>query len=220
MTSFDDDDRSEDIERTAREFARIKYLNDKLKCQHLSPQLLEVLKRANATDMSSNAFRQLFTWATFANKDGTNVFPEQRTVSDITGLSVRTLERATAELKALGWQTTERMTRRGKSIAYRTIKKPEQDTSAETLEPPRAAVLKDAKKAGKREVLNRHGRREGTATDGGRRNISEDSSEYQGRRRHYDSSGSEASVTCERGETGKKPQPGYGRRKRGEVIPW
>jgi hypothetical protein len=139
-------DRSADIERTAKELelARIKYLKDKIgaKCPYLSPYLVEVLIRANATDMSSHEFRLLFTWATFANKDGTNAFPEHQTVANITGLSVSTLERATAELKALGWQSTERVMRRGKSIAFRTIKIPE----STSLEPSPVTVLKSEKR--------------------------------------------------------------------------
>ncbi len=165
-------DRRGDIERTAQELARIKYVKDNIlaKRPYLSPYVLEVLIRANASDLSSNAFRELFTWATFANKDGTNAFPEQQTIADITGLSVSTLERATAELKDLGWQETERITRRGKSIAYRTLKIPSQATSSEILETSPVTALKRKNKVrnlDSSKVLNRHPCGEGTVTGEG-----------------------------------------------------
>lgn len=160
-------DRSEDVERTAKELARAKYVKDKIgpNC----PYLWEVLIRANATDMSSHAIRLLLTWATYANEDGTNAFPEYQTIADITGLSVSTLDRAARELKKLGWHDTKRITKRGRSIAFRTIKIPEsamQAITAEILEPSLVKVLKSRKKDSSK-VLNPHPCGEGTLTSDG-----------------------------------------------------
>jgi hypothetical protein len=113
------ENRGADIARTADALARIarqKYLKDKIGPN--APFFIRALVTANATNMSSNAFRQLFTLLTYANDDGSNAFPEHQTVADVTGYSIATSERATKELTALGWLDTQR-TRRGP--AFRTV---------------------------------------------------------------------------------------------------
>jgi hypothetical protein len=109
------------ILRTAEALApmvRAKYVKDKIGPN--APFFIEALIRANASDLSSNAFRQLFTFLTYADPDGTNAFPSHDTVAAITGYSASTSDRATKELKAAHWIETEQ-TRRGAAIRTVTI---------------------------------------------------------------------------------------------------
>jgi hypothetical protein len=103
------ENRGADIARTADALARIsrqKYLKDKIGTN--ASFVIRALVTANATNMSSNAFRELFTLLTFANDDGTDAFPAHQTIAAITGYSVSTSERAVKELTSLGWLDTRR----------------------------------------------------------------------------------------------------------------
>jgi hypothetical protein len=124
---------------------REKYIKDKI--GPTADFFVRVLVRANASDISANAFRQLFTFLTFADPDGKNAFPCHETVAAITGCSVATSKRATNELKTAKWISTER-TRRGPAI--RTVKIPQEDTVAievASLEVPPVTLLNGSSKS-------------------------------------------------------------------------
>jgi hypothetical protein len=111
-----------------------------------APHFVQVLVWAKASDMSSNAFRQLFTFLTYADPDGTNAFPSHETVAAITGCSVSTSKRATNELTKLGWISTQRK-RRGPAV--RTVKIPEENVTAvegEILEVSHVTLQSDSSK--------------------------------------------------------------------------
>jgi hypothetical protein len=134
--------RDADIFRTADALARIeraKYIREKI--GPTAKFFVRALVTANASDMSDSAFRQLFTFLTFGNDDGTSIFPSHDTVAAIMGHSVRTSERATAELTERGRLQTKQA-RRGPAI--RAVVIPNEKMVAitdEILEPSKLAVL-------------------------------------------------------------------------------
>ena len=157
------ENRDADILRTADALARIeraKYIREKI--GHTAKFFVKALVTANASDMSDSAFRQLFTFLTFGNDDGTSIFPSHHTVAAIMGRSVRTSERATAELTERGWLQTKQV-RRGPAI--RAVVIPNDKMAAitdEMLEPSKITVLN-----GNSRALNRQNWQSRTGKTGG-----------------------------------------------------
>ena len=123
------EDRSADIERAVAELAaqvhgvRAKYVADKI--GKGAEYFVQVLVRANATDLSNGAFRELFTILTYADRDGTNAFPSHQTIAHITGCSVSTSERLVNELAAAKWLQTEHVYSKGHDKAIREVTIPQ-----------------------------------------------------------------------------------------------
>ena len=176
--------RDADIFRTADALVRIeraKYIREKI--GPTAKFFVRALVTANASDMSDSAFRQLFTFLTFGNDDGTSIFPSHDTLAAIMGRSVRTSERATAELTERGWLQTKQA-RRGPAI--RAVVIPNEKMAAitdEILEPSKLAVLN-----GSARPLNRQNWQSRTVNIGGRPTIATYKANHEGSCRRSDGS--------------------------------
>jgi len=101
-----------------------------------TPKRWKVLHCANASDMTDEAFRQLFTYVAYAKSDLSDASASHKTMALVTGRSMIASKRATKELSDAGWIETKRR-RREEASRRLTIPKFILDAIPDAaLEPP------------------------------------------------------------------------------------
>jgi len=130
-------DRVADVARTVAEI-RAKYISDNVKSDTCFK--LSALHYANASDMSSDAFRKYFTDITYADPDGGNTFQSNDVSAKLTGMNLRAIERANNELKTGGWRSITQRRKKKSWVARCKIPQKAMDAILfELLEPPPVA---------------------------------------------------------------------------------
>jgi hypothetical protein len=130
--------RAYDVERTATEL-RGKYIRDFV--HEGTPFKWCVLTYANASDMSSDAFRNLFSILSYADENGENAYASNETMARLTGRSLSTIKRSNSELQKDGWRITTK--RRQNDSAIVKVALPQKAIDAilfEILEPSPVTV--------------------------------------------------------------------------------